>query len=252
MEQLLAFVKKHILIILLISIIFTFLAPLLFTLKLNLIDFTETGQIGDTIGGITAPFINILNAILIYIAFTEQLNANNLLKDQIAEEKDKEKQRLENIKRLITFDIENNIIPSLESLKEEIIIYLKNKETGILSTYSTFPELNDGIYTNINHSDLLKIYDIDFKCITQIYLYVNYLNKITPLNISHKYPTDRNSLILINLDDDKYEALKERHVEKIILELTNAKDRTIDACLRNCRRIVPSTDLFSEMELRYY
>lgn len=42
------------------------------------LDFTETGPIGDTIGGITAPFIGILGAILVYISFNEQRKANRL------------------------------------------------------------------------------------------------------------------------------------------------------------------------------
>ncbi|TZF98427.1 hypothetical protein FW781_00405 (plasmid) [Chryseobacterium panacisoli] len=118
LEQLLEWVKRNILIILASSILFTFIAPLIFTLKLNFIDFTETGQIGDTIGGITAPFINILNAVLIYIAFTEQLKANNLLKKQIDAEDLKEETRLKNIEDLVKFDITHNIIPNLESLKK--------------------------------------------------------------------------------------------------------------------------------------
>lgn len=37
-------------------------------------DFSQTGQIGDTIGGITAPIINVIGAIL--ISFKAQLKAN--------------------------------------------------------------------------------------------------------------------------------------------------------------------------------
>lgn len=45
-------------------------------------DFSSSGQIGDTIGGITAPFINGLAAILVFIAFKAQIRANELLKNQ--------------------------------------------------------------------------------------------------------------------------------------------------------------------------
>ncbi|WP_299681150.1 hypothetical protein [uncultured Tenacibaculum sp.] len=49
-------------------------------------NFSETGQIGDTIGGITAPVINIIGAWLVYLSFKEQMEANKfqykLLKDQ--------------------------------------------------------------------------------------------------------------------------------------------------------------------------
>ncbi len=39
-------------------------------------NFQSTGQIGDTIGGITAPFINGIGAILVYIAFKEQVKSS--------------------------------------------------------------------------------------------------------------------------------------------------------------------------------
>lgn len=45
----------------------------------GLLDFTETGQIGDTIGGIMGPFIAIIAAFLTFIAFWAQFVANNEL-----------------------------------------------------------------------------------------------------------------------------------------------------------------------------
>jgi len=41
-------------------------------------DLTKTGNIGDTIGGITAPVINLIGAILVYISFKVQSNANQI------------------------------------------------------------------------------------------------------------------------------------------------------------------------------
>ncbi len=41
-------------------------------------DFSNTGPIGDTIGGITAPLFNLLGAILIYLSFKEQFKANKI------------------------------------------------------------------------------------------------------------------------------------------------------------------------------
>jgi len=40
------------------------------------LNFNVTGQIGDTIGGLTAPFIASIGAILVFIAFREQVRAN--------------------------------------------------------------------------------------------------------------------------------------------------------------------------------
>lgn len=58
--------------------------PILLTIPAisNFLNFSDKGQIGDTIGGITAPFINGLAAILVFLAFKEQIKANNLLKAQ--------------------------------------------------------------------------------------------------------------------------------------------------------------------------
>lgn len=65
-------------ILLLISSIFLFTQPAFF----ESYDLSETGQIGDTIGGITAPFINLLGAVLVFLSFTTQNNANKILSEQ--------------------------------------------------------------------------------------------------------------------------------------------------------------------------
>ncbi|CAM1339267.1 hypothetical protein [Tenacibaculum aestuarii] len=52
-------------------------------------NFTETGQIGDTIGGITAPVINLIGAFLVYISFQEQIKANRIQMDALNEEKER-------------------------------------------------------------------------------------------------------------------------------------------------------------------
>lgn len=55
--------------------------PFIYTMPaiLERFNYTGTGSIGDTIGGLTAPFINGIGAILVYIAFREQVKANKLL-----------------------------------------------------------------------------------------------------------------------------------------------------------------------------
>jgi hypothetical protein len=65
-------------VIIIILLVFTFFAPILFT-SFNIVDFSNTGEIGDTIGGITAPFVNLVAAFLVYISFREQIKANKLL-----------------------------------------------------------------------------------------------------------------------------------------------------------------------------
>jgi hypothetical protein len=66
------------LVILLLLIILV--VPFLFTLPVFNVYKSEagsTGEIGDTIGGLTAPFINGIGAILVYLAFKEQVKATH-------------------------------------------------------------------------------------------------------------------------------------------------------------------------------
>lgn len=62
-------------------------APWLLAIKCNLISFADTGEIGDTIGGITAPIVNFMGALLVYYALRAQINANALIFDQFEYQK---------------------------------------------------------------------------------------------------------------------------------------------------------------------
>ncbi|MBR8535419.1 hypothetical protein KDU71_07590 [Carboxylicivirga sediminis] len=42
------------------------------------LDFTKTGQIGDTIGGITAPFMSLVGSGLVYLSFRMQVEMNRI------------------------------------------------------------------------------------------------------------------------------------------------------------------------------
>ncbi len=52
-------------------------------------DFSNKGQIGDTIGGITGPFINLLGAILVYLSFQQQREANRIQSEALQEDRDR-------------------------------------------------------------------------------------------------------------------------------------------------------------------
>jgi hypothetical protein len=52
-------------------------------------DFSNTGEIGDTIGGITAPIINLVGAYLVYLSFQAQITANKIQNDALTDEKEK-------------------------------------------------------------------------------------------------------------------------------------------------------------------
>lgn len=64
------------------------LLPILLTqLPFCIFNFNETGQIGDTIGGIMGPFVAIAAAILTFLAFWVQFKANEQQRKDIALER---------------------------------------------------------------------------------------------------------------------------------------------------------------------
>ncbi|AWL78752.1 putative phage abortive infection protein [Capnocytophaga canimorsus] len=80
-------IKKHINGILIISsiacIVFSVISPFIFT-RSNWFgfDFSKTGEIGDTIGGLTSPFIGVAAVFVTGLAFYIQYKANEEVKKQ--------------------------------------------------------------------------------------------------------------------------------------------------------------------------
>ena len=62
-------------------VVFSFFSPIIFT-KSGIVDFSTTGQIGDTIGGIMNPFIGIASIIVMFLAFYMQYKANRMMQFQ--------------------------------------------------------------------------------------------------------------------------------------------------------------------------
>jgi hypothetical protein len=74
-----------------------FTIPWLFTRDwfASFASYTNLGQIGDTIGGTTAPFIGLLSAVLVYRALQAQIKANEIIQKQI-EKQEKESAERQN------------------------------------------------------------------------------------------------------------------------------------------------------------
>lgn len=73
---------SNIQLLLIITFIILIIPPLLTNISIfHWFDYSSSGQIGDTIGGITAPFINGLAALLVFITFKEQVKANKLIQE---------------------------------------------------------------------------------------------------------------------------------------------------------------------------
>ncbi|MFD2101316.1 hypothetical protein [Flagellimonas iocasae] len=73
-------INRRLLYLLIVYLLFIVFSPIIFAKITGWVSFDErSGVIGDTIGGITAPFINLLAAFLVFISFREQIRANKLL-----------------------------------------------------------------------------------------------------------------------------------------------------------------------------
>lgn len=86
-EKFARFVQDHPIWTFVIGCCVIMIIPALFTLRVSFLPgYLITGQIGDTIGGTTAPFIGLFSAILVYLSFQEQIKANRLLSGQRRED----------------------------------------------------------------------------------------------------------------------------------------------------------------------
>ncbi|WP_172917208.1 putative phage abortive infection protein [Capnocytophaga canis] len=88
-----AWIKKYINVILLgisiiIYLVFLVVSPIIFT-RSNWFgfDFSKTGQIGDTIGGITSPFIGVIAVFITGLAFYAQYRANQIQINALEQQK---------------------------------------------------------------------------------------------------------------------------------------------------------------------
>ena len=116
--------------------IFGCFAPIIFTrTKLfECLDFSNTGEIGDTIGGTMTPIVSLVAVILTYLAFLKQVEANRIQTEQFnltlkRKESDEEGQ-LWNCLELITLDV-NLAIRDMEERIKHFDDYLKDDRKRI-------------------------------------------------------------------------------------------------------------------------
>ncbi|MFD1015758.1 hypothetical protein [Winogradskyella rapida] len=166
--------------LLLIGIPLCLLTPLIFTLPLGWANFSETGSIGDTIGGITAPFINILGAILVFLALKAQIEANLVIQAQI-DRQDTEK-KLENESRQLN-QYYSNLKSSIDNFKFSTIELwdIENEDKvkpvfeGSEAIYKMFSEYiceyhgdEDDIASNPKITELISMLEICEKLLNRI------------------------------------------------------------------------------------
>jgi hypothetical protein len=126
----------------LILILFSFFAPSIFVdeAKTKDLDFTATGNIGDTIGGLMNPFVAIAGILVTFLAFYIQFSFNkfqiNLFKDQWDDAQEKyEKDKFENqFYEMLRLHKEN--VNELTLTTKKIIVHSKDEREIVENTIS--------------------------------------------------------------------------------------------------------------------
>jgi len=119
-------------------LLFVAFTPYLFSQKYTGIKFDQSsGVIGDTIGGITAPFINLLAAFLVFISFRAQIKANEQLN------KENKLNYLSNFFKIVESEIKENLKKGDQITSADLLV---RRIKGHLNDLKTYP---DGRLTNI-------------------------------------------------------------------------------------------------------
>lgn len=160
--------EKNYKIILGILLLLIIIAPALFSKVSTLIDFNETtAYIGDTIGGITAPFVNLFAAILVFLSFKQQIQANKMQLDAN-----------------IILNKETNyslILKMIENFKNNFTIFKDTNEEFLRTFNSAFDSILSPNNISIKEKDYKKFEYLQNKEITYnaITSYLNMFQYIT-------------------------------------------------------------------------
>ena len=200
---------------LLVVITLILLTPILFTQIYSGIEFGNPAEIGDTIGGITAPFINIGAAILVYLSFNEQIKANDLLSKEssynyiklLNEDTIKKKEIFESNCKSILGKYVDDPLMEMHGKSHEVALKIAErseinnynlaqeipvliiKNFSIILTYKTFfselkgSKISKNLKNNYAHDFLLGIGDFEKPINTDM----RHLSNFTPQEVSKTY-----------------------------------------------------------------
>lgn len=203
--------------------IFGCFAPIIFTrTKLfECLDFSNTGQVGDTIGGTMTPIVSLVAVILTYLAFLKQVEANKIQTEQFnktlqQKETDEEKQ-LWNSLELISLDVDFAIQDMEERIKY-FNDYLKDERKKIYG---------EGFLRNIPTASLTRYRTIDRNLLFNAYkLYADYEDKKELFRKTYSlldYYSEKTKETISILEKDMQRS-NQLH-DKIVDELNNFEDK---------------------------
>lgn len=217
--------------------------PWLLTRKTFLTGFTtDTGAIGDTIGGITAPFINLLAAFLVWISFKEQVKANKILsketnynyiktlyKDFNLDYDTFYKINSENLTILKTVHFNNIIYRTYEKFYDQYII-LTSLYKDYRNIFNSLEFITNEIKNSDNLEDNLKeslLFKIQ-KTSIQITQYIHIIKSLLTFielndNIIQANLTDLNTLATFNSGFNNFNDMK-NDMKLLLSELNEFKN----------------------------
>jgi hypothetical protein len=162
--------------LLFLGVFLAFLAPILLTRSAIFpsLNFTGTGQIGDTIGGIAGPILNFVGLILLYYSFREQFKANQIQVNALREEhsRNQNSRNFEILNGLITqFRSELDKIPNLKvayfgfrsgSLRDEDSLPSVNLKNLLLWGEHILEKVVKGEIEQVDRENLLSLFYFHF------------------------------------------------------------------------------------------
>ncbi|MCD8413615.1 hypothetical protein [Tenacibaculum finnmarkense] len=225
-----------------IGIFICIVAPLIATQKafLEPFDFTQTGQIGDTIGGITAPIVNIIGAILVFYALKAQIEANRLIQDQFDDQKEEELNR----KKLVYITEQVNIIRA--DLNDFTFSYRKDNYKYNYSGADGIYEFLKSIKNGGNHHENYQVFLNRNPKINELVNLLKIINKqIDIIELENISETDKDyflSLIKYQYDSKIQQSIKAFKEHKLSDQNTcggcNQKHGIPDEIFNESERIV--------------
>lgn len=105
---------------LIIGVLLMLVAPFVLTRPAfnSILDLSDYGEIGDVIGGTTAPIINLIGAVLIFYSFREQQKANKIQFDGLNKEIEQNKIQFELNQQTTNYNVILELIKDIETLFE--------------------------------------------------------------------------------------------------------------------------------------
>ena len=205
--------------------IFGCFAPVIFTrTKLfEWLDFSNTGEIGDTIGGTMTPIVSLAAVILTYLAFLKQVEANKIQTEQfnktLQQKETDDKKQLKNSLELMSLDVDFAIQDMEERIKN-FDDYLKDERKRIYG---------EGFLRYIPTASLTRYRTIDRNHLYNAYkLYADYKNKKELFRKTYSlldYYSEKVKEIMPILEKDMQQSnLLHDKISKELEEFKNMKD----------------------------